>query len=845
MRPNWPEWIARAVVHHRRGLVTGIVIAVLACIGLLIAKLRLDPDILNLLPQRFDSVQGLKLYNNEFSQAKELTFVLNNPAAATDDTALEEFEAFFVEGLRKQPWAVRVFSGSPLETPEGMEDLRSLSVPLLLNLDEKSFAEALRKLEPVRLQERVALLRRDLESGSPRAEFELTIDPMGIVFPSMAPLSGSSALENAGQILSSDKSMRLIPVVIRLKNFGDIECRRLMGEVHAFIDRAVQEWNADGGKAPQVMVTGRAAFVAEVSESMLWDLGSTLLSSVLLVCGLFYMGFRRLLPLVGIVSILVLVCLLSLTAGALLFDRLNVITIGFCSILVGLGVDFGLLLCGAYEENFGRGANHESAIRESVGKVGGGIFYGGLTTAAAFLSLLLSGSQGFSQLGVLVAIGIVLCALLMCGLLFLFVRERPAHPGHDGVKAVSKLFLDFVQRAPKKNAIVFGAILCALALVAVTPFLPIPFDFNPKALQPKNSNAAKALEVIDAKMLAGGEPLLLLVAAENASQFHQYWVKIEARLAELKRSGKIRSYSVPLTLTGAPERIGANRAQLKEIDFEQAKSGLLTALDTNNFVPEEFGASLGLLDKLKAAASAEGVPDFRAGLPESSSWLFVFDQFFASKPFTAAGYMVPLERVRSVEKRDEMMKMLEGIDVPLRVSGWSFTMIDLIPWTKGEFYLLSSLVGGVILVILGLVYRSWRFWLIHSLSLGLALLAVVATVKLFDVKLNLLNVLAFPLVLGVGVDYGIHVLLAVRNKAISQSEMASLIKSVLLSGLTTVCGFGSLVWAQNPSLRGLGAVTALGVFWSLFATLCFLLPAALIHPKNRENPPCGNDTTML
>jgi len=111
-------------------------------------------------------------------------------------------------------------------------------------------------------------------------------------------------------------------------------------------------------------------------------------------------------------------------------------------------------------------------------------------------------------------------------------------------------------------------------------------------------------------------------------------------------------------------------------------------------------------------------------------------------------------------------------------------------------------------------------------GLGLSIGALLASLKLLGVSLNLFNVLAFPLVLGVGVDYGIYIVIAARA-ADPLRELRAVVKPVLLSGLTTVAGFASLVSAENPALRSLGAVCALGVGWCLFTTFALILPASV------------------
>ena len=136
--------IARLVT-ERRGLVWfGIVIIAAGSILVLVTRMKLDTEVLNLLPNGFESVEGLKVYNRDFAQVRELTFALLCQPADVDK--LEEFAPQFAESLRQQPWCKRVLAGTPMETPEGVHDLQAIAVPLLLNLDSASFDERSKRL---------------------------------------------------------------------------------------------------------------------------------------------------------------------------------------------------------------------------------------------------------------------------------------------------------------------------------------------------------------------------------------------------------------------------------------------------------------------------------------------------------------------------------------------------------------------------------------------------------------------------------------------------------------------------------------------------------------------------
>src|SRR4051794_30486034 len=98
--------------------------------------------------------------------------------------------------------------------------------------------------------------------------------------------------------------------------------------------------------------------------------------------------------------------------------------------------------------------------------------------------------------------------------------------------------------------------------------------------------------------------------------------------------------------------------------------------------------------------------------------------------------------------------------------------------------------------------------------------------KLLHIPPHLLHLLAFRLVLPTGGDYGVYVLLFWQKARQPDHDVAGVVKPVILAGLTAICGFGSLGAANNPTLAGLGYACAIGLFWSLTATILFTLPAA-------------------
>src|SRR5207248_7696896 len=186
------DFIARTIT-QRRGLVwCGVIALAVACIAILITSLQLDSEIFNILPGRFSSVQGLKIYDRDFEQTRELTFALLCDPQDVDK--LEDFAQAFAEKLRNQPWCTRVLAGSPMATPDGIRDLQSIAVPLLLNLEPSVFDETMSILRPEKIRDRLGRLRQQIEAGSPRPEFELSFDPLGLIAPALKPFAENNAI---------------------------------------------------------------------------------------------------------------------------------------------------------------------------------------------------------------------------------------------------------------------------------------------------------------------------------------------------------------------------------------------------------------------------------------------------------------------------------------------------------------------------------------------------------------------------------------------------------------------------------------------------------------------------
>ena len=864
-------------MHRPRVLWCALLALLVAASALIFARSHLNSEVLDMLPGHFESVQIYKLADREFSSARELIIGLLAPS---DEVDMDGFTEHFAAALRKEPWVVRVMDRSPLEAPGGLAELRAVALPLMLNQSDADFAQLLATLQPEAITARLGKLRAKLESGVGLSQAELEYDPLGIVFLAL------KSLRSANLSAASDPLYRTVFVHCDQADLNEPACNAVMRKFEDFKVRVLADWKS--GPAPEILCTGRTPYVAEMASKLKGDITSTLASSLVLVALTFYAGFRKWKPLRAIMDSLVLCCVLAVACGAALYGELNMITVGLCSILVGLGVDFAMILYARFTGELAEGRTREQAIATALRMHGRGIWFGSFTTAAGFACLLGSGSLGYAQLGVLIACGILIAAAVMMTFFWLFLGitlPRWLYKIVLGVLAcaavVSVCFIAITIRTWSANAwqnIIVGAglallamgiahFLCkwiprlpalvlsrpwkllapscvvfiALAILAAAPVGKLVFDLNPRSLEPRNSIAGHALRTIMAHVNPDGiESVLAVIRAPDAESLAAAWQMAHAAWTKLTLDGGaheplLKSIATPAGLATSPARMKANATKLAAVDFTKATVTFDSTLAASDFAPEQFAAARGLLGALADAAQGRmNVVEWKRNLPESSAWWFLIDTFLSREHSIGIAHIKPTANIETEAQAASLRRALAVPGVEVGLSGWGYTLAELGPWSQRKMVQITVLMIGLNIVILTFLLRSFRPICILMLGLALAVGALVATLKFTGIALNLFNVLAFPLVLGVGVDYGIYIAVALRAPDPAR-ELRTVMKPVLLSGLTTVVGFGSLAWAQNPALRGLGLVCSIGVAWCVLATFVFILPACALTSRTGKN----------
>ncbi|HEU5125804.1 MAG TPA: MMPL family transporter [Verrucomicrobiae bacterium] len=782
---------------HRFRPLLWLVCLALIVVGLL--RLRFDVEVLNLLPGEVPAVQGLKIYQEHFANARELVITIQ----ANDPDQAENAARAIAERLRLKTNLVAEATWQPpwLENPGQSAELIAY---LWLNQPPQIFSSLTNRFDPSQLSQTLAATREQLATSmSPGEIGRLSYDPFGLT---QLPESTANAAPSFGQgqelFSSSDGTFRIVFVQAT-------EIQKSYRDSLKWFDaikNIVAEVRADQSISPEVQVsyTGGPAFVSEISSGMQSDLTKSVGSTVVIIVLLFWWAHRRFKPLLWLLALLALVLCGTLASGGLIFGTVNVVSVGFAAILLGLAVDYGLVL---YHEALHAGITDFRTIRRMLAP---SILWSAVTTSGAFLILNFGGLPGLAQLGSLVAIGVLLAAIVMLNF-FLPPLLRGKMPQVGEAKEIKPASL---QTQSTLGWIITGTVTLA-ALIILSQTRPV-LDHSTNSLRPKSSPAYSAMEQIKTHLARAEEPDWLLVAGTNESELIRKLEAVQPILTRAVSNGQLQQFTLPLALLPRPENQAANRSTAEQLASH--RDAVLAAATSNGFTSNSIVFTENVFSAWNKMADANSTV-----WPTNPLSRWIFDKVTArdATNIYALGLVYSTTNSANVDAHSWSANLpRDGV----WLAGWSRLGSDLLNVVEHDFWRVLLPMTVLLLVSLWLAFRRITEVILSLATLILSGLCLWAFMGVLGWSWNLLNLLALPLLLGAGVDYSIHLQLALRRHRGNISETRRTIgRALLLCAGTTVAGFGSNAFSSNAGLASLGLVCAAGIAFA-FLTSYFLLP---------------------
>ena len=564
--------------------------------------------------------------------------------------------------------------------------------------------------------------------------------------------------------------------------------------------------------------------------------------------------------------------------------HLNILTITFLPMLIGLAIDFGVHLITRYEEELRHGKTEVEALTKAMVFTGQGIFTGALTTAGAFAAMAFTHFKGIQEMGVICGGGLMICLIPMLTILpVLLLRGKQNvidHTIHEDDRRAR--IESFWLERPVLVTLVIVVISVAAAFEARKVF----FDYNLLNMQ----SAGLPAVVYEQKLIDSADKSVLFgaVVATNLDEAVRLEKKIRALTnvvadvesiagflhqdqgAKLQLISDIKAEVAPLdfnapdlrpadvndlsrTLYSFSGYLGSALDEVSKTDpalARQLASLQKTVLELrramlagDNSALAEHGEKLGayqqaLFDDLRMTFQTLQKQDDRAPLRIEDLPPALRDRFVGvTGKFLLQVY--PKKNVWQHDNQKEFVKTLRreldprDTNLP-NITGTPVQLLEYTTLLKNSYITAAWYSLGAIALMVLFHFRSLTAVILSLIPVGLGTLWLVGLMGWNHVPFNPANIMTLPLVIGIGVTNGIHILNRYAEERTPGILARSTGKAVLVSGLTAIAGFGSLILAQHRGIHSLGYIMSVGIAMCMMAALTFL--PALLNLIGRWKP---------
>ncbi len=682
--------------------------------------------------------------------------------------------------------------------------------------------------------------------------------------------------EDAGYFLSDDQSLLFILVEPASQKGSFTGDREAIETIRTIIATLRSEF-------PQVRVgvTGAPALSNDEMTAAFKDSQVATFLAFALTLGLLVLAFRR----VGkpVLMLFVLAVSLAWSVGVitLTIGHLSIFSVMFISIVVGIGIDYGIYFLFRYEEELFLGRNLKEALEITAARSGPGILYGGLTAAAAFYVLALTDFRGVQELGLIAGNSILLAWLSMMTFfpaILVLLDQRYAHRPRGRIPRAHELerirvpVLERLTSYPK--SILAGAIL--FTLFSLWAVRTVTFDYNLLNLQAKGTESVIWEEKILARAqrsgfngLATASSLAELKRKHDAFDRLPTVSEVDSVLLLIPEDQpeKIRIINdfAPLV---APVRIGLARpVNLADLGAVLASLERRFDIAASEAGPEGPGKEV---ETIRAHLHALGEKLSRANREEAEAALGYLQSQLSRDFADKFHHLQKNLRPRPVGLRDvpeELRRKFIGksgrflLQIHPKVNIWdragarefvndlrtvdpdvtgtpviTYEAIRLMEKAYRQGTLYAFLVVGALAT---LMFRRIRESLLALIPLGLGTLWTVGLMSLCGLKFNLANVFGLPLIVGTAAEYGLNVVARhLEGRDHGGPLLArSTVLAVVLNGFTTIAGFGSLMVATHRGIFSLGLLLTLGMVASLAASLIVLPVLIRLFGRRADREP--------
>jgi len=690
---------------------------------------------------------------------------------------------------------------------------------------------------------------------------------------SLNDLFAASGEESAFAKASRMQLMTILPI---RESGSFVPAERAITAVREEIARLTARPEFKGVKAG---LTGIPVLEYEEMSTSQRDIALATVVSIVLTVILLLFAFRGVLNSLAAMTALLVAIALSFGMATLVVGHLNILSMVFAVMLIGIGIEYGIQIVLRYQEELAKGRQRLESLRTALNRNIWAIAMAAATVAAAFITFVFTDFKGIAELGIIAAIGICICVLVTFTVLPAMLmlpmklgkknRKVTAQGGasvspRPGPSAVRRLIKVVLFDHPR-TVLVVTVLLC---LASCYPLIQVNFDYNLLNLQAKGlesvayahklmkssensgyfavatartpEEAASRTKALEALPTVDHVVSIASFIPEDQERKLTELAAMRAELADVRPSPydeDLRVMELPAVFETFRATVERFHQRLERENLPEAKgvAGFLQTLDRffAGLEKEKDRNALGMLRNFQG--------DLLAGLPDK---LETLKESLNAVPVTAAGipaelrkrfvgatgrYLLQIAPKREIFDLDPLKSFLDDVrKVEPNATGEPVMVFESMTIMRDSYRGAFLYAFLAIVLILLVTFRSIRYTLIGLVPLVVGVLFMVSGMWLFGINFNSANIIVMPLVLGIAVDSGIYIINRFRREGESGYEVivSSTGRGVFYNTLTIMISFGALMVARHQGVFSIGAIMTLGMFACQLAFIV-TLPAVL------------------
>lgn len=814
----YARWVAGIARHHRLIVIASVV----ACLGSAVSltRLRLDIDVLGMLPQGRAAFDDFKSFVADFGELNELVVLIQGGPV----DRLQAFADAFASRLASLDTVGAVHSR--IDAQQVLDGI--LGRDVYNYLPEKDYAEFERRLTPAGVEAQVAadraILSAPFDLSAARAVVQ---DPLGVRRLAASALADSygeiAPRLSGGYVTAPDGGGLLVFVRPKESAFDITFSERLMRQVRdaESATRAIvaaQEdapWRATNGV--RVGYTGSYVYALEDAATLRWDIARYTVLALIGVLLVFYVGYRSLRVLPFVTYPLIVTTLLTFALSLLLFEQLNAVSISFAAILYGLSIDSAIYFYTRLLQERRR-QELRGAVTATLAGLGRANVAASTTTAAAFFVIGFSCLGAVSQLGLLTALGMLLTVVEFFTLYPALGFLLPRH-GYGDASVLETPRLGRWAEAAGTHAGLFGITAALIGVSFLFAARHVALDVKLVHLRPQDSEAVRVQDEIATHFGEHGTGGAVLVRRSNLEQALVDSEQIMQRLAAYQREGLLQSVQSVEGLLPSGQVQQARLALYNRLPRAAAVESLRAALERHGFVLQRFDDFFASFQRGRDAVVH--IDD-----PALEPLAFLIEHYVRADAsgYSVATYLTPGAGVSLRTVGDRLRQDLGDLRFTLAARTLLEEELGAVLRRELAAFFTLGLVGNFVLLLITF----------QSIGTAVAILApvVAVVITLFagmwaaGIALDPVNLIVTPLIFGLGVDYGVYIVSRARERGTVPEAIRNAGRAVVVTALTTIAGFGFLGLSRFPALATMGLLAGVGLFLCLALSI-ILLPALL------------------